>query len=126
MLAVTETGSRYRFNADFTLVRREGSHGLRRDDEWLNLLAPAKVVVGAPIVMLLEPLGRGDATIRTTSRVLEVWPSVVLDERIVDCACGETHETMPRIDIGFGDTEPHYVDGVCRTHKRHIPCRRCG
>lgn len=73
MLVVTETGSRYRFNADFTKVKREG-HQMRRDEEWLELVYPPQIQLGASIVMLLEPLGNGDVTLRTTSRVLELWP----------------------------------------------------
>lgn len=44
---------------------------------------------------------------------------------IEDCACGRDHETMPMIDISFGDEAEHYVEGVCRIHKRHVPCRGC-
>lgn len=44
---------------------------------------------------------------------------------IVDCACGQDHETMPMIDVSWEDGEPVYVEGVCRIHKRHVPCRKC-
>jgi hypothetical protein len=35
---------------------------------------------------------------------------------IVDCGCGRDHPSMP--------TE-NGVDLICRTHKRHHPCRKC-
>lgn len=56
---------------------------------------------------------------------------------IRDCACGMDHWEMPMIDINLCfcylmetpdpdcDHEIMYVEGVCRIHKRHIPCRRC-
>lgn len=40
---------------------------------------------------------------------------------ILDCSCGQDHETMPMVDIGDGYEAP----GVCRIHKRHEPCRKC-
>lgn len=73
MLVKTETGSTYRFNADLSKVRREGTHDLRRDEEWLDLLEKPFVQVGVPMYLALEPLGEGNVTYRTTSRVLEVW-----------------------------------------------------
>lgn len=43
---------------------------------------------------------------------------------IQGCACGQDHMVVP--------TDQEYIDGelveyelVCRTHKRHEPCRRC-
>lgn len=47
------------------------------------------------------------------------------EPEITDCACGNDHETMPMIDVSIGDEGPIYVEGVCRIHKRHIPCRKC-
>ena len=55
---------------------------------------------------------------------------------IVGCACGQNHETMPMIDIStcccvWAGEDPDcdhssvWVEGVCREHKRHEPCRPC-
>lgn len=41
--------------------------------------------------------------------------------KIVGCACGRNHATMPLEDLGEGIVLP----AVCRTHKRHLPCRGC-
>lgn len=54
---------------------------------------------------------------------------------ILDCACGQDHEKMPMVDasvcfcsISYDPKCTHevlMVEGVCREHKRHIPCRPC-
>ena len=67
---ITETGSVYENDGD--RVRRVGKHKLRRDGEWLQLLEPVHVKVGHSVKMVLEPLGDGVATIRTTSKVVEI------------------------------------------------------
>lgn len=67
----TESGSVYEL--DGSLVRRsEFTHPLRRDGEWVGLLNTPHVQVGEPMVLVLEPLGAGDATVRRTSLVVEV------------------------------------------------------
>lgn len=66
----TETGSVYEFFEG--KVRRVGQHDLRRDGEWLNILAMAPWKIGEPLVMKLEPLGEGPYTIRTTSRITAI------------------------------------------------------
>lgn len=65
-----------------TLVRlpraaepREGnseSRALRRDEETLRVLDIHVLQIGAPMIAFLEPLGEGNATMRTTSTVLEI------------------------------------------------------
>lgn len=44
---------------------------------------------------------------------------------IEDCACGHNHAHMPMIDVAVNDVGPVLAEGVCRIHKRHIPCRKC-
>ena len=48
------------------------SSGLRRDGEQLRMLSAPIVVVGLPIEFMLEPLGEGNVTIRTTSFVVSI------------------------------------------------------
>lgn len=54
------------------------------------------------------------------------WPDHLHAEcdvhgEIRDCGCGKSHATMPLLDLGEGVILP----AVCRTHKRHAPCRGC-
>jgi hypothetical protein len=55
-------------------VRRLGSHDMRKDGEWLQLLSPPKIKVGEHMVLILQPLSE-DATFtrRETTTVLEVY-----------------------------------------------------
>jgi hypothetical protein len=65
----TATGSTYEFCPGY--VRRvEFAHDLRRDGEWLLLLAASRPAFGVPLVLVLEPLGDGPVTTRTTSPVI--------------------------------------------------------
>lgn len=69
----TETGSVYEFGGSMRHVRRiEFEHGLRRDTEWPDLLETPVIEVGRPMSLLLEPLGYGDVTVRTTGRVTKI------------------------------------------------------
>lgn len=45
---------------------------------------------------------------------------------IIDCSCGEDHDTVPS-DVDYDDEtgESFEYDLVCRTHRRHEPCRPC-
>jgi len=71
--AKTETGSVYRIDFDANTVSRVNeSSGLRRDGEQLRMLSAPIVVVGLPIEFMLEPLGEGNVTIRTTSFVVSI------------------------------------------------------
>lgn len=45
---------------------------LRRDEDWLDLISEPRVVVGLPMILLLEPLGMGHMTRRNTSPVVNV------------------------------------------------------
>lgn len=66
----TESGTVYEVSG--VKIRRVvagDSETMRRDGEWLNLIAPPRVEVGKPAILLLEPLGHGDATLRTTTNV---------------------------------------------------------
>ncbi|MBN1434271.1 hypothetical protein JW921_05880 [Candidatus Fermentibacterales bacterium] len=67
----TSTGSVYEFCPGY--VRRvEFTHDLRRDGEWLLLPAASRPAFGLPLVLVLEPLGDGPVTTRTTSPVVGI------------------------------------------------------
>lgn len=73
MKFITESGTIYEIQGD--KVRRvlgSDSHDMRRDGEWIALHY-YDIGVGFPATLSLEPLGDGDVTIRTTSRVVELW-----------------------------------------------------
>lgn len=63
----------------------------------------------------------------------ELDPDCALHGRVIDCACGTNHDTMPLVDLGYQSREVHgvarqeeiFVMGVCREHRRHLPCRGC-
>lgn len=69
----TASGTAYDFDAGRGRVRRVPvpgeEHAMRRDGEWLDVEPGTVPEVGFPLVMLLEPLGEGDVTQRTTSPV---------------------------------------------------------
>ena len=66
----TESGSVYEIDDD--KVRRVGNHDMRGDGEWLTFRHLHPVTVGLPMGFVLEPLGMGDITLRTTSRVTRI------------------------------------------------------
>lgn len=71
----TETGSIYEFRErpEWWEVRRvERTHDMRRDGEWLYCHYWPWPEVGQPMRLVLEPLGRGDITYRTTSWVTKI------------------------------------------------------
>jgi hypothetical protein len=72
MIVKTETGSVYEF--DEGRVRRvEYTHGLRRDDEWVDCDIVYGPIVGESMVLALEPLSEtADLTVRRTSRVIQI------------------------------------------------------
>lgn len=72
MIVTTESGTEYEFTPDHTRVRRLGGDTLRRDGDWLGVTLASPITLDQPIVMFLEPLGEGNVTIRTTSRVVGV------------------------------------------------------
>lgn len=62
---------------DLAHVRRtpaeKGPH-LRRDGEWLDLLAPlGDVILERPVTMFLDVRGDGISTLRVTSDVTYIW-----------------------------------------------------
>lgn len=67
MRFITETGTEYEIQGE--QVRRVGGDPMRRDGEWLRLLENPAVVVGKPVTLVLEPLGEGNLTLRTTTPV---------------------------------------------------------
>ena len=69
---ITESGTRYEFNTDMTQVRREGGHTLRRDGDWLSCTLVGRPLVGLPLNFILQPLGQGNVTIRTTTAVVSI------------------------------------------------------
>lgn len=73
ILVTTETGSVYEIDLNDWYIRRiEYSHDLRRDGEWLRMLNKPNMRVGEPVLMVLEPLGHGNVTYRTTSPVVRI------------------------------------------------------
>jgi hypothetical protein len=72
----TETGSIYELDVANTKVRRvfhtEASSDLRRDEEWVQMLLWPEIKTGASMYLILEPLGEGNVTMRTTSYVVKV------------------------------------------------------
>lgn len=80
MIVKTITGSVYEFTGylktrGWTLVRRvhEGAGGeLRGDEDWLVIQQHRAIVVGIPMILTLEPLGEGFATVRRTSVVTDI------------------------------------------------------
>ena len=63
------------YEIDGLRVRRvagTGSEGMRRDGDWLDLEDAPVVVLGRPVTLILEPLGEGDVTIRTTTPVVSI------------------------------------------------------
>lgn len=74
----TETGTTYRVDAPGRTVTRtppaSAPHDptMRRDDEPVRFLADFPIIVGASMVMWLDPLGPGAFTERTTSPVTTV------------------------------------------------------
>lgn len=71
----TASGTEYEVDTKNKRVRRtNAASGMRRDNEWLILMALPNINIGYPAVMLLQPLGEGDATYRTTNIVTEVTP----------------------------------------------------
>lgn len=73
MKVTTETGSTYEFDMPGLKMRRVNENWvLRRDQEWVKMLAKPQVVIGQEMVILLEPLGGGDMTTRITTRVTEI------------------------------------------------------
>lgn len=67
----TFTGSVYEIDG-FRVRRVQSTHQLRRDGEWVDLLAAPHVEVGQGMVFMLEPLGMGDVTVRRTSQVTKI------------------------------------------------------
>lgn len=73
---VTETGSKYEFNDDYSEVRRVGTHDMRRDGDLMPCSLIKVPTVGETIIMQLPPLSpEADVTYRTTSTVAEIYTS---------------------------------------------------
>jgi hypothetical protein len=77
VIITTKSGTEYEFDLVAGKVRRctyTGGGELRRDDDWLKFtFAPfGTPLIGHPMVLLLEPLGEGNVTIRTTSSVVSI------------------------------------------------------
>lgn len=71
MIVTTRSGTRYEFSG--FEVRRLGGDALRRDEEWLKFeWGNGWPEVGKPMILLLEPLGEGNVTIRTTTEVVSI------------------------------------------------------
>ncbi len=73
MRFTTESGSEYEYDPEGQRVRRSPADGMmRRDYQWVDLLMPPTITVGSSAELVLEPLGEGNATIRTTSPVTHI------------------------------------------------------
>lgn len=69
----TESGTFYEISADYRSVRRlSPDSGMRRDNEWLKIFELGEIVIGQPLIFVLEPLGDGGATYRRTSPVVSI------------------------------------------------------
>jgi len=69
---ITESGTRYEFNTDMTQVRRQGGRTHRGDGDWLACHFVSAPIVGLPLNFILQPLGKGNVTIRTTTPVVSI------------------------------------------------------
>ena len=74
MKFTTESGTVYEHDEVTKRVRRLGGDGMRRDGEWIQLIGGITVEVGQRVFMMLEPLGEGDYTFRSTTPVVEIQP----------------------------------------------------
>lgn len=72
MLRVTtESGSVYDFSDKY--VRRAGSHDLRQDNQWVELVGPPEIVEGFPMMLMLSPLDpKATFTLRATTPVISI------------------------------------------------------
>ena len=77
-LIITSSGSKYILNLnEKTLVRsrdkeNELSVPLRKNEEEIQIFGMS-VEVTKPAIFLLEPLGKGNATIRTTTTIISIF-----------------------------------------------------
>ena len=75
---LTESGSTYTLtiNEDTSkwLTRQNTHSTLRRDNEAIRVQKIIQLQVGGSAALVLEPLGKGDATTRITSKVLSIDP----------------------------------------------------
>lgn len=68
----TESGSVYTIQIDKDtkfLIRNNTEFALRKDAQKIIVKEIKVIEVGAPAILVLEPLGRGNVTIRNTSSV---------------------------------------------------------
>jgi ribosomal protein L30E len=73
-LVGTESGSKYmvRFNdSKVFIIRKNEQYKLKKDSQSIRVLF-FDVRIGLPAFFILEPLGKGDYTIRQTTRVIEI------------------------------------------------------
>lgn len=75
MKFTTESGTQYEIDEDRGRVRRVPSQygeGMRKDEQWIDLQILPDVTVNQPCLMILAPLGQGDATMRRTTIVTSI------------------------------------------------------
>lgn len=73
-LFFTQSGSKYmvRFNdSKVFIIRKNEQYKLKKDSQSIRVLF-FDVRIGLPAFFILEPLGKGDYTIRQTTRVIEI------------------------------------------------------
>lgn len=74
----TESGARYDIEDDLSRVRRWAPDetipgAMRQDGNWLKAEGVFGLSVGSSAVLVLEPLGEGNATVRCTSRIVKIY-----------------------------------------------------
>jgi hypothetical protein len=68
----TESGTIYTLDFDAGTVERHHGAPMRGDDRVLRMQWCGTVALGLPLRLILEPLGGGDGTMRTTSPVVSI------------------------------------------------------
>lgn len=64
----TESGSVYEIRDGH--IRRVSTENMRKDGEWIKLYSCTDPYIGESMQFILEPLGEGDFTVRTTTPVV--------------------------------------------------------
>lgn len=64
----TESGSTYEIFGGF--IKRVSTEEMRRDGDWIKLYSNTDPIVGESMQFVLEPLGGGAVTIRTTTPIV--------------------------------------------------------
>lgn len=71
----TQSGTVYEFDLLGRKVRRvplDEYASMRQDEQWLDFEFGYPPAVGSSVVLMLEPLGEGDVTVRRTTPVVSI------------------------------------------------------